>query len=190
MSRLLVRFVDRGSADEAIRVLTLMLLPALIFAAVRVGSPAPQAASAQPGAAGDAVSLALGGDARGSLEQLRALAGSLGHRGPNEITRSVLVQGRGGFRPLPFSQKDEVLALERDGTEPRGDDLERSLTHAATLRLTAVVQGRRPVAVINREVRRVGEQMGHGWRLEGIDADGRSAVLTHQSGARHVLRLD
>ena len=58
------------------------------------------------------------------------------------------------------------------------------------LRLSGVMRGRTPMALINGKIYRPGETVAEGWTLESIDTDKRSAVVVGPNGEEQTLFSD
>lgn len=58
---------------------------------------------------------------------------------------------------------------------------------APTFVLSGIMNSRPPIAVIDGDVHRVGDDLGDGWRVESIDARALAVVLRHQDGREHRL---
>lgn len=54
---------------------------------------------------------------------------------------------------------------------------------------TILPSAKNPLAVINSKPYRIGDDVGYGWKLEGIDGKKRTVVLLHNSGKRITLEM-
>lgn len=75
------------------------------------------------------------------------------------------------FEPAPFRAPSEVVPVLPVG------------------RVTAIIAGRRTVAVINGRALAEGDGVGEGWSVESIHADRQSVVLRHAVLGRATLTL-
>lgn len=60
---------------------------------------------------------------------------------------------------------------------------------APELRLTSIVAGREPVAVIDGRILRVGEDAAPGWKITAINIKEQTVVIEHASGLREEYGL-
>lgn len=68
--------------------------------------------------------------------------------------------------------------------------IETPLPREIMMRLSGVMRGRTPMALINGKIYRPGETIAEGWILESIDTDKRSVVVLSPSGEKRTLFSD
>lgn len=91
---------------------------------------------------------------------------------------------RSGWNENPFrTDADDLIADDLIAGDPIGTvivDDAPVLPDAPVFRLTAIIAGRRTVAVIDGAVRTAGDGLGNGWSIASIDADAQTVVLRHK----------
>lgn len=96
------------------------------------------------------------------------------------------VQAETGPSGPNAAEREAMLRAERERQER--EQLKRDIDFAASrLRLQGVLGGRVPVARINGETVRVGDEVGEYFRAESID--GRSVVLGSKDGRRFLIAM-
>jgi len=86
----------------------------------------------------------------------------------------------------PFLAATERVELQIDQAMPESE----SLRFAQALRLTSVVGGATPVAIIDGKPRRVNDPLEFGWWVSSIDASTSTVTLSHKLYDDTVLKIE
>mgnify|MGYP001043410942 CR=1 FL=1 len=91
--------------------------------------------------------------------------------------------------PIPVVSRP-ALRIAPPPPVPVADEPEAEL-EPPSVRVSSIMRsGGGAVALIDDRVRRVGDELGDGWRLTVIDPAARVVTLTHESGGTHSVWLD
>ncbi len=97
-------------------------------------------------------------------------------------TQELRVQPAGEF-VSPFYQ---AIAIE-EPPEQQVAPVETPPPPAPTFALSGVMNSRPPIAVIDGDVHRVGDDLANGWRIQSIDAKTLAVTLRHADGREYRL---
>lgn len=85
--------------------------------------------------------------------------------------------------PFHYRFRSEASRSKPEDQTPRIDPNDS----IDSLLLTGVMSGREPIAVVNGEIVRVGDEILNGWKVREIDPQTRIVKLVHESGRTRTL---
>ncbi len=90
----------------------------------------------------------------------------------------------------PFIYPPTVKTVDSSNVESKVENPAPAPVAVPVFRLSAVMGGRQPVAVINGNLYKVGQSLSGGWKVKTIHSDGRSVVVSGPDGAEKVLTAE
>ncbi|USN98759.1 MAG: hypothetical protein H6810_11435 [Phycisphaeraceae bacterium] len=153
--------------------------PTLMVGLIRYVPLGPQTASASPGSSLEAIPTML------PMTDAAMVAYTDAQRAMIRAADAIEA-AEAPISPFRVTDREEKI---KQAVEPTGFDAVLTKIEPPTFRLTAIVAGRRTVAIIDGTACTVGADLGRGWTIASIDSDAQSVVLHNEAYGDHTLFL-
>lgn len=172
----MIRRIDSTTFRCAAAVFALPLMTVAFGRAVNpFSSPRPASANAvEPVDSSPAIASPIAPVPPEELQAIHAI--ELAARGLGPIGSPFPTPEQASDEPVEVVVRDEPVERPPSITPP-------------SIRVTSIVRGARPIAVIDGAIRRVGDLVDPDWMVYAIDADARTVSLGHRTGEIVVIDL-